>query len=63
MSIYYSVRVSKVLLCDCSSYKFPHSVGNGLCSSVVPLDSYSICCRPSRTAIKRAKDLVSNGYI
>lgn len=61
-SIYYSVRVSRILLCDCLSYKFHHSVGNGLCSSVAPVDLQSIPFKISRTAKHRASLILKDKF-
>lgn len=62
-NLYYSVRVTRILLCSCAAFKFPHSLSSGLCESVKPDDLESIPCRVSPTAMKRAKDLIRNGYL
>ena len=62
-TIYYAVRVSRILLCNCSAYRYPHSVGTALCQSSVPDDLSVIPLKASHTALKRARDLISNGYI
>ena len=63
-NIYYSILVIQKLKCNCSAYKYPHSLNNSpLCSSVVPEDLSSVPKRASHTSIKRAKDLISNGYL
>jgi hypothetical protein len=36
MSIYFSVRVNRQLVCDCSAYRFPHNPSQGLCKAEVP---------------------------
>lgn len=61
-NVYYSVVVTRKLLCNCSGYNFPHNPASSDCLSGVPSDLSSIPCRASHTAIKRAKDLISNGY-
>lgn len=62
-NLYYSVRVVRRLQCNCSAYKFPHTAATGDCLSLLPDDLDSIPCKVSYTAIKRAKDLISNGYL
>jgi len=64
MAVYYSVRVSTRLLCNCKAYKFPHDVSKRLCSVILPTDGelsdIKVVLTP--TSLKRAKDLVSKGY-
>ena len=60
MSIYYSVIVTRKLVCNCSAYKFHHSVGTGFCSSYEPVDLSAIPLKISPTSLKRARDLVNN---
>ena len=62
MSIYYSVIVTRKLVCNCSAYKFHHSVGTGFCSSYEPVDLSAIPLKISPTSLKRARDLVNNEY-
>lgn len=61
--IYYSVSITCRLRCNCSAYKFPHSIGTGLCFSHEPADVSSVPVRVSHTAMKKAKDLIRNGYL
>lgn len=64
MAVYYSVRVSTRLLCNCKAYKFPHDPSKRLCTVMLPTDGelsdVSVVVTP--TSLKRAKDLVSKGY-
>lgn len=62
-SLYYSVLISRRLLCNCSAYKFPHAATSSLCSSIVPDDLNIVPVRVSATAMKRAKDLIRDGYL
>jgi len=62
MTVYYSVRISKRLLCSCDAYKFPHDVSKRLCSVSIP-DCDRVPVRVTPTSLKRAKDLILNGYL
>ena len=61
--VYYSVLITRRLLCNCSAYKFPHSAGSSNCPSVLPDDLSLVPVRVSQTAMKRAKDLIRDGYL
>lgn len=62
-NLYYSVLISRRLLCNCSAYKYPHSAGTSKCCSVVPIDLDSIPVKVSHTAMKKARDLVRDGCL
>lgn len=65
-SLYYSVVVTKKLLCNCSSYKFPHNPESIGCLLGMPQEEeqlHSLPCRASQTSIKRAKDFLRDGYL
>ena len=62
-NVYYSVVVIRKLQCKCSAFKYPHNPATLGCLSGVPEDLSIIPCRASHTAIKRARDLISNGYL
>ncbi len=36
MSVYFSVRVNRKLVCDCPAYRFPHDPAQGLCKAEIP---------------------------
>jgi hypothetical protein len=36
MSVYFSVRVNRELVCDCKAYRFPHKPESALCKVKVP---------------------------
>ena len=59
--VYHSVRVSTRLVCSCNAYKFPHDPNKRLCSVEIP-DLSLVPIKVSLTSLKRAKDLISNGY-
>jgi hypothetical protein len=63
MSLYYSVTVSRRLVCNCSAYKFPHVAASANCSTILPDDLDSVPVRVSYTSMKRAKDLIRDGYL
>ena len=63
MTLYYSVIVTRKLLCDCSAYKFPHSVGTGSCPFCQPINISSIPSKVSARSLNRAIDLISQVQI
>jgi len=60
MSLYYSVIVTRKLLCDCSAYRFHHSVGTGICSSYEPINISSLPLKVSAQSLRRAIDLINH---
>lgn len=36
MSVYFSVKISRRLLCNCSAYSYPHNPNKGKCAVTVP---------------------------
>lgn len=61
--IYYSVLVTRKLLCNCSTYKFPHSVGTGDCLSFAPIDISKLPYKISKASLTRAQSLLDSGRI
>lgn len=57
-NLYYSVLVTRRLLCNCSAYKYPHSVSSSQCCSILPVDFDSVPVKISHTARKRASDII-----
>lgn len=62
-SIYYSVLVTRKLLCSCAIYKFPHSVGTGACLSFAPIDISKLPYKISKASLARAQSLLDRGRI
>jgi len=60
MAVYYSVRITSRLLCNCKAFKFPHTVGHGLCDAEIPFlfDLDTIPVKVSKKSLEYAKKLV-----
>lgn len=61
-NLYYSYTVTRRLRCNCSAYRFPHSIPSLNCSSSLPDDLDSIPAKVSHTTLKRFSDLLKNKF-
>ena len=58
---YTSIRLTKVIKCDCSVYHYPHAVGSGLCKErVVERPSFVRPKRGGASALCRFIDDLEN---
>ena len=61
MSIYFSVKVNRQLVCDCPAYRFPHEPNQGLCvEKVPPIDTIRYKFRITSAQYQYILELLNN---